>query len=118
MIQKSLNRHACTAETRLSAHAFGILPDDCIDGGALLGGHASNIQEGRRLTAPFEVLFRIATPLFAVTLASEGFFHPLFFAGFQVEGVAFDFLDNVLLLYFPLEAAQGILKSFAVLHDN
>ena len=75
-------------------------------------------HEGRRLTAPFVILFRIAATLLSVTLASEGFFHPLFFAGFQVEGVAFDFLDDVLLLYFPLEAAQGIFKGFAVLHDN
>jgi len=67
---------------------------------------------------PFEVLFWIATTLFAVTLASEGFFDPLFFAGFQVEGVAFDFLDNVFLLHFAFKATQSIFKSLAVLHDN
>lgn len=67
---------------------------------------------------PFEVLFWIAATLFAVTLASEGFFHPLFFAGLQVEGVAFDFLDDVFLLHFAFKAPQSIFKGFAVLHDN
>jgi hypothetical protein len=46
--------------------------------------------------------------LLTCALACQRFLHPLFLAGFQVKRVTLNFLDNVLLLHFPLEATQGI----------
>ena len=48
------------------------------------------------------------TRLLAITFARQGFLHPAFFAGFQVERMPLNFLDNVLLLDFAFEAAQGV----------
>lgn len=56
--------------------------------------------------------------LLAAALSSQRFFHPLFLARFQIEGVTFHFLDDVLLLYLPFEAAKRILKGFALLNPN
>ena len=55
---------------------------------------------------------------FAGALASQRSFHALFFAWFQVEGVALDLFDNVFLLYFPLETAQGVFERFTLLQPN
>ena len=46
--------------------------------------------------------------LLACALARQRFLYPLFLAGFQVKRVTLYFLNNVLLLYLPLEATQGI----------
>ncbi len=43
--------------------------------------------------------------LFTSALASQRSFHTLFFAGLQVKGVTFHFLDDVFLLHLALEAA-------------
>ena len=49
------------------------------------------------------------------SLARESGFDTLFLAGLQVEGVAFDLLDNVFLLHLALEAAQSVLEGFSLL---
>lgn len=54
----------------------------------------------------------------AAALARQRLLHPLFLAGFQVEGVTLHFLDDVFLLHFPLEATQGIFERFAFLQSN
>jgi hypothetical protein len=51
------------------------------------------------------------------SLARESGFDTLFLAGFQVEGVAFDLLDNVFLLHLALEAAQSVLEGFSLLQS-
>jgi hypothetical protein len=56
--------------------------------------------------------------LLTITLASQRFFHALFLAWLQVEGVAFNFLDDVFGLHLAFEAAQRILKGFTLLHSN
>jgi len=62
-------------------------------------------------------LFDILVSLFAVPLAGEGFFGSLLFAGFQVEGVTLDLLDDVLLLDLALETAQRAFERLAILHE-
>ncbi len=54
----------------------------------------------------------------ASALTSERGFHALFLTGFQVKGVAFNFLDDVFLLHFALETAKRILKGFTLLQSN
>jgi hypothetical protein len=46
----------------------------------------------------------------AGALACQRFLYPFFLAGFQVEGVTFYFLDDVLGLHLPLEATQGVFE--------
>src|SRR5438552_2017161 len=51
-------------------------------------------------------------------LACQRFFYPFFFTGLKIKGVTFHFLDDVLLLYFPLEAAKSIFEGFALLQSD
>jgi hypothetical protein len=51
-------------------------------------------------------------------LASERGFYAFLLTGLQVKGVALDLLDNVFLLHFALEAAQGVLEGFPLLQSN
>jgi len=46
----------------------------------------------------------------AIPLACQRFFRPLLFAGFQIEGMALDFLDDVFLLHLAFEAAERVLQ--------
>ena len=56
--------------------------------------------------------------LFPAAFASERFFHSLLLARLQVKGMTFHFLDNVFLLYLPLETTQGVLEGFALLNSD
>src|SRR5581483_2627594 len=60
-------------------------------------------------------LILLLARLFPAALTGQGFFHPLLFTRFQVEAVALYFLNDVLLLDLPFEAAQGILQRLALL---
>ena len=51
-------------------------------------------------------------------LASKRGFHAFLLTGLQVKGVALDLLNNVLLLHFTLETAQGVLEGFTLLQSN
>lgn len=62
-----------------------------------------------------DFLVLLPARLLAIALTRQGFLHPLFLAGLQIEGVPFDLLDNVFLLHLPLEAAKGIFQRFALL---
>ena len=55
---------------------------------------------------------------FTAALACQRFFHPLLLAGLQIKGVTFHFLDNVFLLYLPLEAAECIFEGLALLQSD
>ena len=46
----------------------------------------------------------VAASLFAVAFACQGGLNPLLLARFQIESVAFNFLDDVFLQNFTLEA--------------
>src|ERR1700684_3866061 len=51
-------------------------------------------------------------------LASERGFYAFLLTGLQVKGVALDLFNNVFLLHFALEAAQGVLEGFPLLQSN
>jgi hypothetical protein len=58
------------------------------------------------------------TCLLAIPLAGQCGLDTLLFARLQVVGVTLDFLDDVLLLYLPLEPAQRIFERLAFLYTN
>src|SRR5215475_11939568 len=60
-------------------------------------------------------LFLFFSGFLAAALARQRLFHPLLLAGLQVKGVTLHFLDYVLLLYLPLEAAQRVFERLAFL---
>ena len=62
--------------------------------------------------------FDFARALFTIALASESFFGSAFFAGLQVERMALDLFNDVLLLDFTFETAQSTFKSFSLLQMN
>jgi hypothetical protein len=53
--------------------------------------------------------------LLAIPLARQGFLGALLLTWLQVERVAPDFLDDVILLDFALETAQRAFQSFPIL---
>ena len=63
-------------------------------------------------------LLDITSAFLAVALAREGFFCALLLARLQVEGMSLDFLNNVFLLDFALEAAQRAFQGFSILDVN
>ncbi len=63
-------------------------------------------------------LVSLFTSLLAIPLARQSRFYALLLAGLQVVGVTLDFLNNVLLLYLPLEPAQRIFQRLAFLYAN
>jgi len=65
-----------------------------------------------------ERLLRFAPLLLAQSLPRKRFFRPAFLAGFHVEAVLLDFLDDVFLLHLALETAQGIFQRFTLLDDD
>ncbi len=67
---------------------------------------------------PDDLLVLFFTCFLTAPFASKGFFHPLLLAGLQVRGVTFHFLDNVFLLYLPLEAAKRVFEGFGLLNSN
>jgi|tagenome__1003787_1003787.scaffolds.fasta_scaffold20913749_2 hypothetical protein len=56
--------------------------------------------------------------LLPAALACDGFLYAFLFARLEVKGMTLNFLDNVLLLDFPLEAPQGVLEGLALLNSN
>ena len=72
------------------------------------------LQKGRRKRLPHGLLDIFGT-LLTVPFTSEGFFQTALFTRLQVVGVTLDLFDDVLLLYFALEAAQRTLQGFTVL---
>jgi hypothetical protein len=67
---------------------------------------------------PSLLLLLFFPSFFPTALARQRFLHALLFAGLQVKGVALHFLDDVLLLYLALEAAQRVLKGFSLLQSD
>lgn len=52
---------------------------------------------------------------FSIAFARQSFLHAALLAGFQVKGMPLDFFNDVLLLDFAFEAAQGIFKRLSLL---
>ena len=64
------------------------------------------------------LLILLFASFLTAALARQRFFHVFSFAGLQVEGVTFDFLDDVLGLYLSLEPAKRVLERFSLLKSN
>jgi hypothetical protein len=58
------------------------------------------------------------TSLLAIPLARQSCLYAFLLTGLQVVGVTLDLLDDVLLLYLPLEPAQRIFERLAFLYAN
>ena len=67
---------------------------------------------------PDDLLVLFLACFLTAPFASKRFFHPLLLARLQVKGVTLHFLDNVFLLYLPLEAAKRIFEGLALLNSN
>ena len=63
-------------------------------------------------------LVRFPPLLLAQSLPRKRFLCPAFLAGFHVEAVLLDFLDDVFLLHLALKTPQGILQGFTLLDDD
>jgi hypothetical protein len=61
-------------------------------------------------------LLRLASEFFAIALARKRLLRPAFVAGFQIEGVLLDILDDVFLLHLPLESPEGALDRLTLLN--
>jgi hypothetical protein len=78
-------------------------------------------RDGAALYCPFSYslvrLILFLAHFLASPLTSERGFHAFLLTGFQVKGVALDLFDNVFLLHFALETAEGIFERFALLQS-
>ena len=63
-------------------------------------------------------LVLLFTSLLAIPLARQGRLHTALLTWLQVVGVTLHFLDDVLLLHFPLESPQRVFQRFAFLYTN
>jgi hypothetical protein len=61
------------------------------------------------------LLFHFPAILLPVPFAGQRLLGPELLARLQIEGMAFHFFDNVLLLDFSFEAAKGVFQRFALL---
>jgi hypothetical protein len=74
--------------------------------------------ETGRLCHELLKLVLLFASLLAIPLARQSRLYAFLLAGLQVVGVTLDFLDDVLLLYLPLEPAQRIFQRLAFLYAN
>src|SRR5271168_1863251 len=89
--------------------------------GLILGSAAQRLGEGgmeAALGRPPLHLIRFSPLLLAQSLPRKRFLRPALFAGFHVEAVLLDFLDDVFLLHLALETAQGVFQGFTLLNDD
>src|SRR6266436_3603262 len=63
-------------------------------------------------------LIRFPPLLLAQSLPRKRFLCPTLLAGFHVEAMLLDFLDDVFLLHLALETPQGIFQGFTLLDDD
>jgi len=80
------------------------------------GGPTEQGHSGKK--RPFPALILFFTCLFSSAFTCQRSFHTLLFAGLQVKGVTFHFLDDVFLLHLALEAAKGVFQRLALLKPN
>ena len=80
-------------------------------------GRRSNCLGALEWTGLRRGLFYVLASLFAIAFTRKGFLCTALFARFEVEGVTLDLLNNVLLLDFPLKAAQRAFQGFPILHE-
>ena len=64
------------------------------------------------------MLFDFPATLLPVPFAGERLLHPFLFTRLQIEGMPFDFFNDVFLLHLPLEAPERVLQSFTFLEPD
>ena len=83
---------------------------------------AASVFQTKPPERPFSLrvkrLVLLFASLLAVPLARQSCLDATLLAGLQIVGVTLHFLDDVLLLYLPLEPAQRIFQRFAFLNAN
>ncbi|SRR6266566_25672 len=91
-------------------------------GGLILGSAAPSRGENGRapptMSGPPLFLIRFPPLLLAQSLPRKRFFRPALLAGFHIEAMFLDFLDDVFLLHLALETPQGIFQGFTLLDDD
>jgi hypothetical protein len=91
-------------------------------GGLILGSAAPSCEENGRATPtgsrPPLSLICFPPLLLAQSLPRKRFLCPALLAGFHVEAVLLDLLDDVFLLHLALEPPQGVFQRFALLNDD
>jgi hypothetical protein len=91
-------------------------------GGLILRSAAPSCEENGKATpvvpGPPSRLIRFPPLLFAQSLPRKRFLCPALLAGFHVEAVLLDFLDDVFLLHLALKTPQGIFQRFTLLDDD
>jgi hypothetical protein len=63
-------------------------------------------------------LWAHAAHFFSQPFSSQGLFDPFLFTRLQIEGMLFYVLDDVFLLNFALEPAQGVFQRLALLQSD
>ena len=90
--------------------------------GLILGSAApSRVENGRAIPVepgPPKILIRFPPLLLAQSLPRKRFLGPALLAGFHVETMLLDFLDDVFLLHLALKTPQGIFQRFTLLDDD
>src|SRR5712691_9873079 len=107
---------ACGHEAETTTQTFTALrgPDSRKCSAEPRGKRRGNLTE----PGPPLKLVRFPPLLLAQSLPRKRFFRPALLAGFHVEAVLLDFLDDVFLLHFALKTPQGIFQGFTLLDDH
>ena len=91
-------------------------------GGLILGSAAPSREENGVATPtgsePPPQLIRFPPLLLAQSLPRKRFLCPALLAGFHVEAMLLDFLDDVFLLHLAFKTPQGIFQRFTLLDDD
>ena len=69
------------------------------------------------MSGPPLFLIRFPPLLLAQSLPRKRFFRPALLAGFHIEAMFLDFLDDVFLLHLALETAQSVFEGLALLQS-
>jgi hypothetical protein len=64
------------------------------------------------------LLIPLFARFFSIAFPRQSLFQAALLARLQIEGMPLDFLDNVFLLDFAFEPAQGVFKRLALLNPN
>jgi hypothetical protein len=85
------------------------LPEE-ITKSAVIETGVAETRTGETVVTPLRLfeLFDFPATLLPVPLAGECCFNPLLFTWLQIERVTLNFLDDVFLLHFSFEAAEGV----------
>jgi hypothetical protein len=95
---------------------------DALECPILKFGHGTilGMEKAKRMpvASPVVGLFDFPARFLPVSLAGKSRLNPFLFSRLQVERVPFDFLNDVFLLHFPLEATERVFQRLPVLESD